>query len=105
VSWDSGQQLFSSPEPTLLDKVLTFMKAQGASDLHLSRGTFMARIHGELKPLQGIPSQSPEQVVQLLSTLTAPTPRLMATDFESTFIFNAGKSERFSVRFLAKSGH
>ena len=75
MSWDNNSQQSApasggnAPGP-LLDTVLAFIKEQKASDLHLSGGKFFARVHGELKPLQGLPHLTPEQVAEALSHVT-----------------------------------
>ncbi len=105
MSWDNTQQLHSAPTASLLDKVLTFMKAQAASDLHLSRGQFKARIHGELKPLQGIPVLSPLQVVELLSTLTSAenwTHFLSKKEFDCAY--TSADGDRFRVNLYMQRG-
>ena len=109
MSWDNSQgqatgQL-TNPSPSLLDNVLKFMRAQGASDLHLSRGKFLARVHGELKPLQGIPVQSAPEVVQLLSTLTTKSnwDHFVAKK-ELDCAYTTAEGDRFRVNLFVQRG-
>jgi len=74
VSWDNNQSQPAAggenQSSALLDQVLGFIVGQKASDLHLSSGKFFARIHGELKPLQGLPNLNADQVAEALRHVT-----------------------------------
>ena len=75
MSWDNNNGIHQptgsdNQSAALLDQVLGFVVGQKASDLHLSSGKFFARIHGELKPLQGLPNLTPDQVAEALRHVT-----------------------------------
>ena len=93
-------------EAGLLDSVLKFMKEQKASDLHLSRGHFVARIHGDLKPLQGLPNLTEDQVKAVLAPVAGEAQWAKFLEKkELDLAYTTPNNDRFRVNMFVQRGH
>jgi twitching motility protein PilT len=54
----------------MIEKILTYAKKQGCSDVHLSTGSVpILRINGDMKPIPGAPALTGQQILEMLHAL------------------------------------
>jgi twitching motility protein PilT len=102
----------SPPEPrgdtTAIDRLLKFMSARGASDLHLSTGRVpMMRLHGEIKPVSPeLPALSAESMRVMLFSMMPPHCRQQYVELHDTdFAYELPGVARFRVNcFVDRRG-
>lgn len=89
-----------------LNQMLHAMAARGASDLHIKAGgRAVIRVHGELKPLEGSPTLSVEQVESLFQEMTTPSQRdRFKQELELDFSYQSPDSDRYRVNASRQRG-
>ncbi len=90
-----------------LDDLLCKMKESGASDLHLCSGCPpIVRLHGEMQPIPGVETLSPERLLEELSAITPATNREeFAARSDTDFAYAIPKVSRFRVNmFMDRKG-
>jgi len=102
----------AAPEPrgdtTAIDRLLKFMNAKGASDLHISTGRVpMMRLHGEIKPVSpDLPVLTADSMRVMLFSIMPPHCRQQYTEKNDTdFAYEIPGVARFRVNcFVDRRG-
>lgn len=89
-----------------IEELLSFMKAEGASDLHLRvPSSPVLRIDGALKPQVDLPEMTPDRMRQIFNHITTEEQREMFyRDLELDFAYSVPDVARFRVNVMLQRG-
>ena len=89
-----------------IEELLSFMKAEGASDLHLRvPSPPVLRIDGALKPLVDLPEMTPDRMRQIFNHITTEEQqRMFYRDLELDFAYSVPNVARFRVNVMLQRG-
>src|SRR3989344_1244592 len=90
-----------------MQDILELSVARGASDIHLIVGAYPTlRIDGKLVPITSAPTPTPENIANLVFSLTTPEQKeLILTNKELDFSFALGEVVRFRVNAYYQKGY